>query len=167
MRPLAFLLFFLTGSLFAQEQERKLIDRLLRPDTELQNPAQAKAFQARAGGFAGKEARVRALTVKKEKTLRTFAVQPEFTSRQHAAFLFRDGSAVAHGSTRAHQARELTLAQERAPVRAAAQGERSQAVRSYGNTRPFLGEGKSQKALSQKDTPLTIDQVRELLNKSK
>ncbi len=34
-------------------------------------------------------------------------------------------------------------------------------------SRPFLVRGKSQKALSQQDTPLTVEQVRELLNKNK
>lgn len=32
---------------------------------------------------------------------------------------------------------------------------------------PFLDRGKSQKALSARDKPLTIEQVRELLNKNK
>ena len=40
-------------------------------------------------------------------------------------------------------------------------------VRDFPGTRPFLVQGKSQKALSQQDKPLTIDQVRELLNKNK
>ncbi|MBA2744260.1 MAG: hypothetical protein H0U43_08155, partial [Chthoniobacterales bacterium] len=33
--------------------------------------------------------------------------------------------------------------------------------------RPFLVQGKSQKSLSAKDEPLTLEQVRELLNKNK
>jgi hypothetical protein len=37
----------------------------------------------------------------------------------------------------------------------------------FAGTRPFLGRGKSQKALSARDTPLTVEQVRELLNKNK
>ena len=37
----------------------------------------------------------------------------------------------------------------------------------FAGNRPFLGRGKSQEALSARDTPLTIDQVRELLNKNK
>ena len=38
---------------------------------------------------------------------------------------------------------------------------------SFAGNRPFLGQGKSQKALSAQDRPLTIEQVRELLNKNK
>jgi len=40
-------------------------------------------------------------------------------------------------------------------------------VAPFAGNRPFLGQGKSQKALSAQDTPLTLEQVRELLNKSK
>jgi hypothetical protein len=40
-------------------------------------------------------------------------------------------------------------------------------TRDFGGSRPFLAEGKSQKALRTKNKPLTIEQVRELLNKSK
>jgi hypothetical protein len=38
---------------------------------------------------------------------------------------------------------------------------------AYAGNRPFLDEGKSQKSLSRKNEPLTIEQVRELLNKNK
>jgi hypothetical protein len=41
------------------------------------------------------------------------------------------------------------------------------ATRDFGGNRPFLGQGKSQKALHSQDRPLTIDEVRELLNKNK
>jgi hypothetical protein len=40
-------------------------------------------------------------------------------------------------------------------------------VREYAGTRPFLDKGKSQKSLQAQNKPLTIEQVRELLNKSK
>jgi len=41
------------------------------------------------------------------------------------------------------------------------------ATSDYTNGRPFIGKGTRQKILSQEDKPLTIDEVRELLNKSK
>jgi hypothetical protein len=40
-------------------------------------------------------------------------------------------------------------------------------AQSYSGNRPFLAQGKSQKALQRKNPPLTIEQVRELLNKDK
>ena len=41
------------------------------------------------------------------------------------------------------------------------------ATRDFAGNRPFLGQGKSQKALHAQERPLTIDEVRELLNKNK
>ena len=52
-------------------------------------------------------------------------------------------------------------------VRDAPQAGKKIASRAYAGTRPFLDEGKSQKSLNQQNAPLTIDQVRELLNKNK
>jgi hypothetical protein len=52
-------------------------------------------------------------------------------------------------------------------VRAARESDKAVEVSNYRDTRPFLGHGKSQKSLSAQDRPLTIDQVRELLNKNK
>jgi hypothetical protein len=37
----------------------------------------------------------------------------------------------------------------------------------FAGERPFLDKGKSQKSLSQPSKPMTIDEVRELLNKNK
>ena len=45
-----------------QEQERKLIDRLLKPDLSLQNPAQEKKFVA-GGGTTTKQARTKSFYV--------------------------------------------------------------------------------------------------------
>ena len=44
---------------------------------------------------------------------------------------------------------------------------RTTPVRDYAGTRTFLDKGKSQKILSAQSKPLTIEEVRELLNKSK
>jgi hypothetical protein len=52
-------------------------------------------------------------------------------------------------------------------VRGATEAGRVMATSDFAGKRPFLGQGKSQKALSQQDQPLSIEQVRELLNKNK
>jgi hypothetical protein len=52
-------------------------------------------------------------------------------------------------------------------VDSARESSKAAAVSDFDGTRPFLIQGKSQKALSQKDRPLSIDEVRELLNKNK
>lgn len=52
-------------------------------------------------------------------------------------------------------------------VRPASDSEKKISGNDFAGNRPFLGQGKSQKALSAGKQPLTIDQVRELLNKNK
>ena len=52
-------------------------------------------------------------------------------------------------------------------VRRAADGDKKVNGRDFAGNRPFLGQGKSQKSLNRQNPPLTIEQVRELLNKNK
>ena len=52
-------------------------------------------------------------------------------------------------------------------VRDAPQSGKKSASRAYAGNRPFLIEGTNQKSLNRKSEPLTIEQVRELLNKNK
>lgn len=54
-----------------------------------------------------------------------------------------------------------------AEVRHEADGEKKISGNDFAGNRPFLGQGKNQKALSAQKPPLTIEQVRELLNKNK
>jgi hypothetical protein len=49
----------------------------------------------------------------------------------------------------------------------ASQSGKKVASRSYAGNRPFLDQGTNQKSLNRKNEPLTIEQVRELLNKNK
>ena len=52
-------------------------------------------------------------------------------------------------------------------VRDAPQSGKKVASHAYGGNRPFLNEGTNQKSLNRHSEPLTIEQVRELLNKNK
>src|SRR5213078_2400801 len=52
-------------------------------------------------------------------------------------------------------------------VRDAPQPGKKVASRAYAGNRPFLNEGTNQKSLNRQNEPLTIEQVRELLNKNK
>ena len=73
MRPSLLVLAFLalaTAS-FAQEQERKLVDRLLSPDTKLANPDQNKKF---TGGLEAptRSAATKSFYVSEKKLSKTF-----------------------------------------------------------------------------------------------
>lgn len=153
----------------AQEQERKLLDRLLRPDMTLANPAQKKQFVAGAARV-DRQASSRSF-YPREKTIMTPSRHPivfatnDFTLRRtQPASTMRN---FPTGPPRTEpNARYL-------PAAANVAGTPPESDRpglsgtAFSGNRPFLGRGKSQKELSARDTPLTIDQVRDLLNKNK
>ena len=152
----------------AQEQEGKLVDRILKPNMSLVNSAQNKQFRT-AGASVAKRAPSKSFNTANKSLAKPFPGERAFSARQLATRPFQAGDATANISTRS----ELTKT-DMVYVASAADGTRvtpengnSLAVTSFAGNRPFLGRGKSQKALSARDTPLTIEQVRELLNKNK
>ena len=151
----------------AQNQEGKLVDRLLRPNTTLQNSAQNKKVV------------ITATTVNSRGTVGTFYVQP--TSREKSFVPTRTFSTRAvtsrsfHGRDRKNVSspNQILNSQTTYPTSSepelltARDSEKSIVGRSFANQRTFLDQGKSQKALNRQNPPLTIEQVRELLNKNK
>jgi hypothetical protein len=151
----------------AQQQEQKLLDRLLKPNTALENSAQGKQFTA-GGATIAKKARTKWFYVRNRRAEKQF-VTGDFGTKP-----FRTSSSR-------YQRQEATVATQTtipkidtpypAPgyrgIRAAPESDAAVETSDYRDTRPFLVRGKSQKALSQQDRPLTVDEVRELLNKNK
>jgi hypothetical protein len=153
----------------AQEQERKLLDRLLRPDMTLANPAQKKQFVAGAGRV-DRRASLRSF-YPPGKSVMTPSRHPvifatnDFTPRRtqpaSTTRSFPNGPPRTEPNSR-YVAAAANVAQ------AAPESDRPGVNgTAFSGSRPFLGRGKSQKELSAHDTPLTIDQVRDLLNKNK
>ncbi len=170
MRNALLLLLSMTviSTLQAQVQEKGLADRLLRPDMEMKNAAQDKYF------VAGRA------VVKKKALVKSFYIEGNVSSRQalaaHRFSVMQFFARRFHGAGRMAPIRSDIVLAKRAEIdpetgtlkiQAAVDGEKSIAGFAYKGNRPFLGQGKSQKALRQHDTPLTIEQVRELLNKNK
>jgi hypothetical protein len=156
----------------AQDQERKLIDRLLKPDTALVNPAQNKKFANTRPAPFDKPVPLRPFYSPKQTALKTFAEERVFTPRQFAARHFRAGDSMANISSRSQLKNTDTIIATPAAVagtRVAPESttNRTTPIRDYAGTRPFLDQGKSQKSVSAQNKQLTIEQVRELLNKSK
>jgi hypothetical protein len=156
----------------AQEQERKLIDRVLKPNTSLANSAQNKKFNNTRLASFDKPIKTRAFSSTPKTVARTFPEERAFTPQQFAARHFRAGDSAANISPRSQLKNSDTLV----ATPAASTGTRvapestttaTTRVREYAGNRPFLDQGKSQKSLSAQNKPLTIEQVRELLNKSK
>jgi hypothetical protein len=152
----------------AQEQESKLVDRLLKPDMTLGNSAQNKKFNADRVSI-NKQATVGTFYVQEKSNSKTFSGTRDFSTRQFNSQSFH-GARSASGVPSQQpigNSRSVYPAGTARGVRDARQSDKRVASRSYAGNRPFLDQGKSQKSLNRQNGPMTIEQVRELLNKNK
>jgi hypothetical protein len=154
--------FLITATAWAQEQERKLVNRLLEPDMKLENSAQNKQFTG-AGAATAKSASTRSFYVSNTKLTRTFADTREFTTQSYRS---RQVATQPANLPPPQKSRTFATADARG-AKSARESSTNYKTRQFAGSRPFLEQGKSQKALHQQDRPLSIDDVRELLNKNK
>ena len=155
-------------ALFGQEQENKLIDRLLKPNASLKNPAEGKQFVTATAVPTDKRVPSPAFSLREQSPAKPFPRQRAVISKEIAAAHFRAGDSVAHVSPRSRPAKaDRTVSAPTVQVQVAPKSGAAISSREFADNRPFLAEGKSQKALRTKNKPLTVEQVRELLNKSK
>ena len=156
----------------AQEQENKLVDRLLRPNMTLKNSGQNKRFIA-DGASVNRRAAVGTFYVQKKSNSKSFSGTRDFSPQQFSpakadqAFrgkrnAFETSSQPAIGNSHSRYATRSARG-----VRDAPQSNKRVASHAYVENQPFLDQGKSQKSLNRQNAPLTIEQVRELLNKNK
>jgi hypothetical protein len=134
----------------------------------LANPAQNKEFSATRLSL-DKRAPSKRFSAPAKPLGKTFAAHRGLTPKQFPAPQFDAGEASANISPRPHLTKVETTYFASAVHRThvAPESDATLAAAAFAGNRPFLGRGKSQKALSPRDTPLTIEQVRELLNKNK
>lgn len=143
------------------------MDRLMKPNMALENPYGEKQFVAR-GSMMTKQAPT------KEFYVRERAPEKGFFGRLFRTKDFNTKKSP-YQDAQASLATRTKIPKVDVPYRTAAYPDvadaretgKTAAVSDFNGTRPFLIEGKSQKALSQKDRPLSLDEVRELLNKNK
>ncbi|MDQ3546794.1 MAG: hypothetical protein M3429_09835 [Verrucomicrobiota bacterium] len=156
-----------TGSVCAQEQENKLVDRLLKPDMTLSNSAQNKQFNGTGKTPVEKKFEAKSFYSGNERPLKSFPGRKAFSAKGYETGKARrvENAVTTEGAPAYAKVKFLTG--ESQLVRSAAEGSRVAPTRDYAQSRPFLGEGTRQKILSQQDKPLTIDEIRELLNKGK
>jgi hypothetical protein len=152
----------------AQEQEGKLVDRILKPNMSLVNSAQNEKFDA-AGNSVAKHALSKSFCTLDKSFAKSFPAARTFSPPQFAAHDFRGGDAIANASARSQLMKTGTIDVAAASdgTHVAPENAKNLPMASFAGNRPFLGRGKSQKALSAQDRPLTIEKVRELLNKNK
>jgi hypothetical protein len=155
---------------FGQEQERRLAERLLKPETSLSNPAQNRKFSDKQAAAFDKPALTASFSPARKSVVKSFPEERAFTTQQFTGRHFRASDSAAYISSRSpspkYDALIVTPAAT-AGTLVAPQSSQMAPVREYAGNRPFLEQGKSQKSLHAQDEPLTIEQVRELLNKSK
>ena len=151
-----------------QDQERKLVDRLLKPDTTLQNDAQHKKFVS-DGASMNKRATVGTFYVQKKSNQKGFSGTGQFSTQEFnsQSFHSKRGAFNVPSQQATGNSPSAYANQSARGVRDASQSGKKVPVRAYAENRPFLDEGKSQKSLNRHNEPLTIEQVRELLNKYK
>jgi len=152
----------------AQDQESKLVERLIRPDKSLQSTAQTKQFIA-DGASINKRATVGAFYVQRKSSSKSFSSTRDFSTRQVNSQSFVGTRTTFDTSSRQPIGASQPAYSNRTArgVRDVPQADKPAPSRVFAGNRPFLGQGKSQKALNRKNAPLTIEQVRELLNKNK
>ena len=154
-------------AIYAQEQEHSLIDRLLRPHMELQNTAQGKKF---ATNSAAIEHRGTVGTFFLEPNLRqkSFEDARVLNIKEYRSRSFNGGSSAnAVGQNRSVHILATVETSNFRGVSNAHDADKTVPGRNFTDQHPFREEGKSQKSLDRQNPPLTIEQVRELLNKNK
>jgi hypothetical protein len=164
------LCFFLAapGFVTAQEQERKLVDRLLRPDTSLENGAQSKKFIA-DGAPVDKRATVGAFYLQQKRMPKAFSGSRDFSTQKISppTFIGSSGPAKVSSLSPASDSGRVYSTSPVARTKSVTDSKKTTSTRDFSGTRPFVDRGKSQTSLDAEKPSLTIEQVRELLNKNK
>jgi hypothetical protein len=163
----ALLILLLLPRVCAQEQERKLIDRLLKPDLTLQNSAQNKKFAIQSTS-GDRPLKTRRFFWQHNANTKTFSDTRNFSARSFQTDSFENHHKMAASPPmKTVDKSDFAFETQTVKVRHAAGSEKKISGNDFAGNRLFLGQGKSQKALSARDKPLTIEQVRELLNKNR
>ena len=106
--------FLLTAALccvHAQDQEKKLVDRLLKPDMALQNDAQNKKFSGDGSASINKRANVGTFFVHQKPSSKNYSGTRDFSTTQFYSQTYRGGRTAYEVSS------QQTLANSKASLR--------------------------------------------------
>lgn len=153
----------------AQEQEQRLVDRLLRPDTALQNTDQNKKFVAdSSASLKTRSTSTRAFYTGTKPILREAGGLKAFSTREAVTTAYVEQNRPAALPDGSELSKKASLAtRNTVAIPPARESNKKMDATDFADQKKFRGQGKSQKALDQKNATLTIEQVRELLNKNK
>ena len=134
---------------------------------ELQNNAQGKIFTANSA-FVERRGTVGTFYLRRTTTEKQFADVRNYSATAFPSRAFNsDRGAVATTQSQSAKADAQLIASSVRDVRETHDAHSEVTGRSFADQRAFQEQGKSQQSLDRKNPPLTIDQVRELLNKNK
>lgn len=156
----------LVSTLRAQDQERSLVNRLLKPDTTLQNNAQNKQFRADSHSIE-KQATVASFYIEKKSKPETFTATRDFNAKNFSSSSYDGGDRTNYSADKHTQKVANYSTSAARHLGNVSYSNKSARSRDYAAQHPFLDRGKSQKSLNRQNPPMTIEQVRELLNKNK
>ena len=135
---------------------------------ELKNDAQDKKFLADRTSIH-KQANVRTFSVHQNSPPKQFVGTKQLPSPEYGTenFAERQRKANASSPNQIVNAQRQIATRPITDVRTVHDSNRIAQSGEFAGERPFLDKGKSQKSLSQPTKPMTIDEIRELLNKNK
>ena len=165
-RPIICLTCLSISASWAQQQETSLVDRLLRPNLELQNKAQGKKFVA-SSALVEHRGSVGTFLLQPNRVEKSFIDTRALAATEYPSRSARAGGKVAPIQTRSANAAGSVKTSSVHDIHGATELPSVSADRSFSNQQQFREQGKSQKSLDRHNPPLTIEQVRELLNKNK
>ena len=145
-----------------------MVDRIMKPDMTLENEAQNKKFTADRTSVH-KQAHVGTFYLQQKSPAKNYTGTRDFRSSRYNAGAFNQRDQAGATALAGKTAPQSSYSQASRAVNAkeVSDQNKNQAPREYAGKRPFLDKGKSQKSLNRKNRPMTIDEVRELLNKNK
>jgi hypothetical protein len=152
---------------WAQHQEPSLVDRLLRPNMELQNNAQGKKFVTNSAVIE-RSGTVGTFFLRPTRHEKSFADVPVLTATKYPSRSFHEDAAAATSlqNRNVNAPANISTSSVR-DIHNTYDAHNATVSRSFAGQRPFQEQGKSQKSLDRQNPPLTIEQVRDLLNKNK
>ena len=134
---------------------------------ELRNNAQGKKFAANSS-VTGRRGIVGTFYVEPGRKEKSFAETRTVANKEYRARSLENDAALSSSvqNRDANLPGQLTTSSAR-NIRETHDAHSEVLSRSFADQRSFREQGKSQKSLDRQNPPLTIDQVRELLNKNK
>jgi len=151
----------------AQEQEGKLVDRLLRPNMTLESSEQHKTFTADKTGMS-KKANVKTAYLQQKNNTKAFVDLRDYRRPRRTPIPGRSmPPAITPTKWPGKRKRRANLRHHHASDTGDFAGRNQGCFHQRIRRQPQICEkGKSQKFLDRKNPPMTIEQVRELLNKT-